>query len=203
MNCQYSLPDPIDLTCNGVCSQCGGCCSSLIPITDQELTYMRRYADKISFKPEIPNCDPTVIYLKCPFLDAKTNACAIYPARPDVCRAFSCHNSTTANMAAYQAHARVDKPNAKVQNVWKAYNLTGLRIEGRLVKYSDAPRAVLTTDQNESIIIQAGAPVTIQTTDHKLYANVMCVDLSLDTIIIFDPISRKITPISYQKIERI
>ena len=33
----------IDLTCNGKCTQCGQCCSNLLPMTDEEIAVIHKY----------------------------------------------------------------------------------------------------------------------------------------------------------------
>ena len=33
----------IDLTCNGECTQCGQCCSNLLPMTDEEIATIHKY----------------------------------------------------------------------------------------------------------------------------------------------------------------
>lgn len=36
-----------DLTCNGECTQCGNCCSNLLPMTEDEIATIRRYIKNI------------------------------------------------------------------------------------------------------------------------------------------------------------
>lgn len=83
-----------DLTKNGKCTQCGACCSSLLPMTDKEIEVIRRYIKKHHIKElkhGIPLANP-VLDMTCPFLntDKKTEKCMIYEARPNICRQFSC-----------------------------------------------------------------------------------------------------------------
>lgn len=84
-----------DLTDNGNCSQCGACCSNVLPMTDKEVETIRKYIKRHSIKPKnhttAPLAQPT-LDMVCPFLDTKKNKekCKIYEVRPRVCRDFVC-----------------------------------------------------------------------------------------------------------------
>lgn len=83
-----------NLTDNGKCTGCGGCCSNLLPMTDEEVKIIRRYIKKHKIKERrhlAPVAEP-VIDMTCPFLDEskKSEKCSIYEVRPHICRQFSC-----------------------------------------------------------------------------------------------------------------
>lgn len=83
-----------DKTDNGKCTQCGACCSNLLPMTDKEISVIRNYIKKHHIKEcnhSIPLAKPA-IDMTCPFLDASksTGKCTIYSARPAICRCFLC-----------------------------------------------------------------------------------------------------------------
>lgn len=83
-----------NMTDNGKCTQCGACCSSLLPMTDKEIEVILRYIKKHhikEFKHGIPLADH-VFDMTCPFLNTDKNSekCAIYEVRPNICRKFSC-----------------------------------------------------------------------------------------------------------------
>ena len=83
-----------DLTDNGKCTQCGNCCSNLLPMTDSEIATIHKYIKKHNIKEHrhnLPLAEPT-FDLTCPFLnDSKPNEkCDIYEVRPRVCRDFIC-----------------------------------------------------------------------------------------------------------------
>lgn len=86
-----------DKTDNGKCTQCGGCCSNLLPMTDKEIEvihkYIKRYHIK-EYKHLIPLAQP-VIDMTCPFLndDKPTEKCMIYEVRPQICKSFICRPS--------------------------------------------------------------------------------------------------------------
>ena len=86
-----------DLTCNGECTQCGNCCSNLLPMTEDEISVIRRYIKKHNIKEHrhiLPLAEPT-IDMTCPFLDDDKNCekCAIYEVRPKICKDFICCTS--------------------------------------------------------------------------------------------------------------
>ena len=74
------------------CSKCpegAGCCG-LIPFSKE---FYEKHKDKIKVKPiEIIEGDGAVVPatkdLKCVFLDPKTNLCAVYNDRPEVCQLY-------------------------------------------------------------------------------------------------------------------
>lgn len=89
----------IDLTVNGNCTQCGQCCSSLLPLSEDEIKRIHKYIKANSVKPCIhflPFAVQPPIDLTCPFLDTnkKSEKCRIYEVRPNVCRAFICSRKT-------------------------------------------------------------------------------------------------------------
>lgn len=200
------MRQPVDLTKNGQCSGCAGCCSSMIPVTEQELAEMKAYADKIGFKPELPGKpDDDIVYIMCPFLQPKTvlsvrQPCAIYPARPAICRAFICNKS---NQAIAKAYARImnGKNPPKSVNVWKAYNKTGLRQNGVEISYDDAEVALLEDDDGRKIQFQVGQPLNITLMSGRYIHNAMCIKIFDNGIQVAD--SDGITAIAYDDIQTI
>lgn len=77
---------------DGKCSDCGNCCVDLLPLTKGELEIIKRYAKKHELKPhrQAPFWDPKATDFSCPFRNQHTKSCDIYPARPQICRSFSC-----------------------------------------------------------------------------------------------------------------
>lgn len=83
-----------NLTKNGKCTECGECCSNLLPITDEEVEVIQKYVKRYNIKEQkrnLPLAEPT-LDLTCPFLDSgkKCEKCTIYEVRPHICRQFSC-----------------------------------------------------------------------------------------------------------------
>lgn len=80
---------------DGKCSECGACCSSLLPVTRKEINTIKVYCKNHGIKTQThgvfamaePICD-----LTCPFLDdTKPNhKCLIYDVRPKICKIFTC-----------------------------------------------------------------------------------------------------------------
>lgn len=91
-----------DLTDNGKCTGCGSCCSNFLPMTENEVSAIRRYIKKHNLKERkhfIPSATPTVD-MTCPFLDDNKSCdkCLIYDVRPRVCRDFICRPSDRPNV---------------------------------------------------------------------------------------------------------
>ena len=83
-----------DLTCNGKCTGCGGCCSNILPMTEDEIRTIRNYIKRYNIKEQkrlLPTVNPN-LDMTCPFLDnsKKCDKCMIYEVRPRVCRDFIC-----------------------------------------------------------------------------------------------------------------
>ena len=83
-----------DLTDNGKCTQCGKCCSNILPMTEDEISVIRRFVKKHYIKEHkhiLPLAEPT-IDMTCPFLDDSKSCekCTIYEVRPRICRDFIC-----------------------------------------------------------------------------------------------------------------
>ena len=88
-----------DFTKNGKCSECGGCCSDLLPMTTKEINTIRRYIEKHHIQKQLHGTNvlakPTYD-CQCPFLDLTKSKekCLIYEVRPQICREFVCNNWT-------------------------------------------------------------------------------------------------------------
>ena len=76
----------------GKCSGCGECCTDLLPLTDNELHALKRYAAEHHLKEhrQAPFYDPNATDLTCPFRNQQTRKCEVYPVRPYICRSFIC-----------------------------------------------------------------------------------------------------------------
>lgn len=176
------MKQPTDLTENGQCSRCAGCCSATLPVTEQELAQMKAYADRIGFTPVIPgDKKDDIVYLMCPFLTPKTaltvkRTCAIYDARPEICRAFICSQKNHETLAAYTRNTGGKTP-SKTVNVWKVYNKTGLRKNGVEIPYDDADFAQLEDDNGRKIQFQVGQPLNITLTNGQYLHNVICIGI--------------------------
>lgn len=73
-------------TPKGNCKGCGECCARFLPVSKFDTKRLSDYVRKHHIKPHKPTA---ALDLTCPYLtDAKE--CAVYPARPEVCRAYRC-----------------------------------------------------------------------------------------------------------------
>lgn len=87
----------INFTNHGNCSECGNCCTNMLPISDTEVLKIKTYIKKNHIKPHVMNlplATPT-IDMTCPFLktEENTHRCMIYPVRPFICKHFICSKS--------------------------------------------------------------------------------------------------------------
>lgn len=81
-----------DFTVDGKCSNCGQCCSNLLPMTIAEINRIRKYIRLHGIK-EQKHLYPTVKPLLdavCPFRNNDKKRCEIYEVRPAICREFQC-----------------------------------------------------------------------------------------------------------------
>ena len=97
---QRDMDDNIYNFCkDGKCSQCGNCCSNLLPMSQKEIDVIRRYIRKKHIKECLHIAPATVAYdMTCPFLDTGKSCekCRIYPVRPEICKQFICDNEQRA-----------------------------------------------------------------------------------------------------------
>lgn len=71
-------------TCNGICSNCGGCCSNTLPMTAAEISVIKQYIKCNKIKDISRNKG------MCPFRYEGTKICTVYKARPQICKQFIC-----------------------------------------------------------------------------------------------------------------
>lgn len=159
--------DPEDLTENGQCSRCGGCCSSVLPLGESDISRLKSFAAITGFEPCLPD-GHDVIYMHCPFMITNRitgkKECAAYDARPDVCRVFICSNTNAMNAKAWvDAHGETPLPEPK--NAWLLFNKTGLRLGGQEIPYDRAPFCRIENDQGESYEFHVGRPASLMLTD--------------------------------------
>ena len=81
-----------DYTCNGKCSNCGECCSNLLPLSRKEVKRIKAYIKKHHIKEQRHN-GMVGVDMTCPFRDTANKKCLIYEIRPDICRAFMCNHA--------------------------------------------------------------------------------------------------------------
>lgn len=89
--------DVTDYTVNGKCSDCGLCCSNLLPMSDAEVRRIEDYLKKNPVKEQFQRAVINVqqIDMTCPFRDNVNRKCLIYAVRPAICREFMCNYRKT------------------------------------------------------------------------------------------------------------
>lgn len=79
-----------DFTKDGKCSNCGSCCSDILPLSKAEIARIKRYIKENNIKEQRHNI--AEVDLTCPFRDEANRKCLIYPIRPQICRSFVCNH---------------------------------------------------------------------------------------------------------------
>ena len=88
----------IDFTKNGKCSNCGQCCSNVLPLSDSEVKRIKEYIKKHNIKEQRHNA-MVGTDMTCPFRDEANKKCLIYKIRPEICRQFMCNHTKEDIMA--------------------------------------------------------------------------------------------------------
>lgn len=82
--------DITNRTCNGNCSNCGECCSDILPLSQKDITRIKTYIKNHKVQRQNkPNCFIRYNFT-CPFRNNKDKKCDIYEVRPEICRTFKC-----------------------------------------------------------------------------------------------------------------
>ena len=87
-----------NFTKDGKCSSCGGCCSNLLPMSDKEISIIKKYIEKHHIK-ECKHIIPTkelTFDMTCPFRDNDNKICTVYEVRPQICKSFLCDSEKRA-----------------------------------------------------------------------------------------------------------
>lgn len=83
-----------DYTVDGKCSNCGACCSNLLPISETDIKRIKAYVKKHKIKEQRHNVLGTKTFdMTCPFRDEGKKKCLIYEVRPAICREFLCNHT--------------------------------------------------------------------------------------------------------------
>ena len=113
----------------GQCSNCGSCCTELIPLTNDEVKLIRAYVkeknikqySKIFFEHE----GKISVNLMCPFRDFENKKCRIYEVRPKICRLFKCNqdiNTINAHKNNCHRRAQYNKSKSYKEPITKVYS---------------------------------------------------------------------------------
>lgn len=75
-----------DFTNNGICSNCGECCSEFLYLDDDEIEKIDNYLKEHN----ITQNNKEEYNFKCPFRNDTLKKCDIYEVRPYICKMFKC-----------------------------------------------------------------------------------------------------------------
>lgn len=81
-----------DFTVNGKCSNCGQCCSNMLPMSKREVKRIKAYIKQHDIKEQRHNM-LVGIDMTCPFRDEANRKCLVYEVRPAICRQFMCNHT--------------------------------------------------------------------------------------------------------------
>lgn len=81
-----------DFTINSKCSNCGQCCSDLLPMSEFEVSRIKHFITKNNIKEQRHN-SMMGVDMTCPFRDEATRKCLIYSVRPAICKQFVCNHT--------------------------------------------------------------------------------------------------------------
>lgn len=81
-----------DFTVNGKCSNCGHCCSNMLPMSKQEVNRIKAYIKQHDIKEQRHNFS-ALVDMTCPFRDEANRKCLVYEVRPAICRQFMCNHT--------------------------------------------------------------------------------------------------------------
>lgn len=81
----------------GDCRGCGECCSRILPLSPADIIAIKGFmrTHEVTLRTYAPS--PDVVDLTCPFL-ANDHTCAIYEARPWICRVYRCDQHKKGNL---------------------------------------------------------------------------------------------------------
>ena len=102
-----------DNTCNGICSKCGECCGNILPIDQEDADKIQEYVVKNKIFPQKQHLIMTR-KLQCPYYTGNIEkGCAIYEARPKICRYFKC------DLKSMSIDKFFEMQNAEPINMWR------------------------------------------------------------------------------------
>ena len=88
-------PQVSDFTNNGKCSNCGNCCTRILPMSIIDILSIESYVEKNKLKenhhPNYYLLNNKQADLTCPFRNWDKGICEIYHLRPEICRRFICN----------------------------------------------------------------------------------------------------------------
>ena len=97
-------------TPKGDCKGCGECCSRFLPMSEFDMQRLSNYVFDHDVKPHMEV--DGAIDLTCPYLD-ENKECAVYTARPEVCRAYRCDKHVRGESLDFYGFS-----NAKITDMW-------------------------------------------------------------------------------------
>ena len=96
----------------GDCRGCGECCSRFLPMSLLDRARLRAYVRRHGVAAHAPRAR---LDLTCPYL-TDGRECAVYAARPEICRAYRCDRHKTGELGMFFGAGRAVAPSAQRTN---------------------------------------------------------------------------------------
>lgn len=123
-----------DFTCNGKCSKCGECCGAILPLDQEDLDKISKYV----LENKIHSIAATLIMqnkLQCPYYTGnKERGCAIYLARPKICRFYKCDKKEIS------LEEMNEMQNAMPVDMWKLAKDLDINVERKIKRKKERER---------------------------------------------------------------
>lgn len=201
------LRDPMvkDMTKNGQCSRCGGCCSALLPLTKSEQHIIKRAVETQNIKPSMPPAGISVT-VDCPFLQ-KPNlltpyaSCKIYNIRPAICRSFLCSHDRVQNMKAYM-NVTDEIPSREPVNMWSFFGLTGIRYGDKDIPSENGPQVTVWDDKGDCYTFCVGKFLTLKMLNGKTLEGLVLA-IEQEYLLIMDKNLKKTIRAKYKQIDQV
>lgn len=84
----------------GDCKGCGECCSRILPMSQHDIERLQKYVKRYHVEQTPDRGD---IDMLCPYL-TENKECAVYHARPDICRAYRCDDQVNKNFKPFMKY---------------------------------------------------------------------------------------------------
>ena len=91
---EWVIKIPPVMAINGRCTECGECCSEVLPLCESDVLRIYKYIKQHSIEPTSDPRHISGVEADCPFRDRtkQKEQCLIYEVRPSVCRNYICSN---------------------------------------------------------------------------------------------------------------
>lgn len=94
----------------GNCRGCGECCSRFLPMSPFDRVRLEAYVRRHGVEPTAPRADYDLL---CPYL-TDGHECAVYAARPEICRVYRCDRHKRGELGMFFGAGRAEVTDMRV-----------------------------------------------------------------------------------------